>query len=115
KMKLGRAVGHERHIARIALILDALPRHRGFRLHVEHLAIKGVHRGYVGADEIEVMEFEFHWMAPVVPARSSARKRGPRATKKEELDSRFRGNERSITLDPASNRRTARPPSAHAE
>ena len=44
EMKLRRPVGDERDIAGIALILDALPRHRGLRLHLQHVAIERIHR-----------------------------------------------------------------------
>ena len=60
EMKLGRAVSHERDVARIALILDALARHRGLRREVQHLAIELVHRGDIRAAQIDVMQLELH-------------------------------------------------------
>src|SRR5581483_11628180 len=60
QMKLRGAIGDERHVTRIALVLDALARHRGLGLHVEHLAIELVHRGKVGAAQVDVMQLEFH-------------------------------------------------------
>ena len=64
-MKLGRAVGDERDIARVALILDALARHRGLLGEVEHLAIELVHRGDIGAAQVDVMQLELHGVSPL--------------------------------------------------
>src|SRR5207302_1751846 len=59
-VELGRPVGHERYVARIALIRDALLRHRRLDLHVENVAVEFIHRGHVGGAQVHVMQFEFH-------------------------------------------------------